>query len=77
MPADQIRIIEQAKFTYSPLRKTFQKQTKTIEEQGKKHRDAIVYQSKRLAPVTNKNDNYKDNCKKNIWRTRERFDEIK
>ena len=29
-------MIEQAKFTYSPLGKAFEKQTKTIEEQGKK-----------------------------------------
>ena len=27
--------IEQAKFTYSPLGKAFEKQTKTIEDQGK------------------------------------------
>ena len=35
LPPDQSRIIEQEKFTYSPLGKTFEKQTKTIEEQGK------------------------------------------
>ena len=29
-------MIEQAKLTYSPLRKTFEKQIKTIEDQGKK-----------------------------------------
>ena len=28
-------MIEQAKFTYSPLENSFAKQTKTIEEQGK------------------------------------------
>ena len=33
--SDQSRIIEQAKFEYSHLEKTFEKQTKTIEEQGK------------------------------------------
>ena len=31
------KIIEQPKFTYSPLGKAFEKQTKTIEEQGKKY----------------------------------------
>ena len=36
LPFDQIRIIEQAKFTYSPLRKAFEKQIKTTEEQRKK-----------------------------------------
>ena len=30
------QIIEQAKFTYSPLGKAFEKQIKTIEDQGKK-----------------------------------------
>ena len=31
-------IIEQAKFTYSPLGKVFEKQTKTIEDQREKTR---------------------------------------
>ena len=35
LPSNQ-QIIEQSKFTYSPLRKTFEKQTKTIEDHGKK-----------------------------------------
>ena len=36
LPSDQSRIIEQAKFTYSPLGIAFEKLTKVIEEQGKK-----------------------------------------
>ena len=36
LPPDQRRVIEQAKFAYSTLSKAFEKQTKTIEEQGKK-----------------------------------------
>ena len=36
LPSGQQQIIEQAKFTYSPLGKAFNKQTKAIEEQGKK-----------------------------------------
>ena len=35
LPSNQKHIIEQAKFTCSPLGKAFQKQTKTIENQGK------------------------------------------
>ena len=35
LPPDQNRIIEQVKFIYSPLGKAFEKQIKTIEEQGK------------------------------------------
>ena len=36
LPLDQSRIIEQAKFTCSPLGKPFQKQIKTIENRNKK-----------------------------------------
>ena len=36
LPSNQQQMIEQAKFTYSPLGKTFEKQTKTIEDQGEK-----------------------------------------
>ena len=36
---EQQQIIEQVKFTYSPLGKAFEKQTKTIEDQGKKQTD--------------------------------------
>ena len=34
LPANKQKIIEQAKFTYSPLGKAFEKQIKTIEDQG-------------------------------------------
>ena len=34
LPSDQSRIIEQARFTYSPVGKAFEKQIKTIEEQA-------------------------------------------
>ena len=36
VPSNQQQIIEQARFTYSPLGKAFEKQIKTIENQGKK-----------------------------------------
>ena len=42
LPSNQQKIIEQAKFTYSSLGKAFEKQTKTIEDQGKKQIDALV-----------------------------------
>ena len=41
LPSNQQQIIEQAKFTYSPLGKAFEKQIKTIEDQGKKQVKAI------------------------------------
>ena len=42
LPSIQQQIIEQAKFTYSPSGKAFQKQTKAIEDQGKKQVDALA-----------------------------------
>ena len=35
LPPDQSRIIEQEKFSYSPLEKNIEKQIKTVGEQGK------------------------------------------
>ena len=49
LPSDQKQIIEQAKFTYSPLRKAFEKQIKTIEDQGEKQVIAIEGNKKQLA----------------------------
>ena len=40
-PSNQQQIIEQAKFNYSLLGKTFEKQTKTIEEKGQKQVKAL------------------------------------
>ena len=42
LPSNQQQITEQTKFTYSPLGKAFEKQTKTIEDQEKKQVDALV-----------------------------------
>ena len=39
--SNQQQIIEQTKFTYSPLGKAFDKQIKTIDDQGKKQIDAL------------------------------------
>ena len=43
LPSNQKQIIEQAEFTYSSLGKAFEKQTKTIEDKGEKHVDALKY----------------------------------
>ena len=51
LPADQKRVIEQAKFAYSALGKAFEKQTKTIEDQGVKQVEAL----KALKPEKIKN----------------------
>ena len=41
LPSNQEQIIEQTKLTYSPLVKAFEKQTKTIEDQGKKQVEVL------------------------------------
>ena len=41
LPSNQKQIIEQAKFTYSPLVKAFEKQIKKAEDQGRKQVETI------------------------------------
>ena len=41
IPFNEQQIIEQAKFTYSPLVKTFEKQIKTTKDQGQKQVEAL------------------------------------
>ena len=55
LPSDQSRIIEQVKFTYSPLGKAFQKQIKTIEDPGEKldkHRKQLLKSSSEKESLT-------------------------
>ena len=58
LPSNQKQIIEQAKYTYSHLRKAFEKQTKTIEDQGKKQIKVIENNKKQLD--SNDADDYKN-----------------
>ena len=44
LSSNQIQILEQAKFAYSPLGKTFEKQIKTIEDRGEKQIKSIQNQ---------------------------------
>ena len=46
LPSNQQQIIEQVKFTYSPLGKAFGKQMETIEDQREKQIKAIQNQGK-------------------------------
>ena len=48
LPSNQQQIIEQARFTYSPLRKSFEKQVKTIEDLMQKQIDAFEKQVEAL-----------------------------
>ena len=56
LPSNQQQIIEQAKFTYSPLVKVFEKQTKTIEDKGEKQIKSIRDKRKHII----NDDDYKN-----------------
>ena len=58
LPSNQQQIIEQAKFTYSPLGKAFEKQIKTIEDKGQKQIDAL--ESLKPKAITYYDDDYDD-----------------
>ena len=61
LPSNQQQMIEQAKFTYSPFGKAFEKQTKTIEDQGKKQIDALTnLKPKEIKPRETKPNKYSD-----------------
>ena len=49
LPSNQKQVMEQAKFTYSPLGKAFEKQRKAIKDQGKKQIKVIEDNEKPLA----------------------------
>ena len=58
LPSNQQQIIEQARFTYSPLGKAFDKQIKTIEDQEKKQVDALntlEYDNNKKIEIKNEN----------------------
>ena len=69
LPSNQQQIIEQAKFPYSPLGKAFEKQTKTIEDQGKKQIKAIQDKS---IENTKKYFDYDNDYKKELLLSKER-----
>ena len=52
LPSNQQQIIEQAKFTYSPIGKAFEKQTKKFKDQWQKQVEAL----KDLTKRTNKSN---------------------
>ena len=69
LPSNQRQIIEQTKFTYSPLQKVFEKQTKTIEDQGEKQ--IKVIQDKSIEKIRKYSD-YDDDYRKELLLSKER-----
>ena len=53
LPADQRRVIEQAKFTYSPLDKAFEKPITTIKDQGERQLKVLEEHGKQLIKYNN------------------------
>ena len=72
LPSSQQKIIEQAKFTYSPLGKAFEKQIKAIEDQGKKQTDALAD----LKPKETKPNKYCDYFIDGLAKIRESYKPI-
>ena len=60
LPSNQQQIIEQAKFTYSPLGEAFEKQIKTIEDQEEKQIDALNLSEPKKQLVSVNDNDYED-----------------
>ena len=75
LPSNQQQITEQARFTYSPLWKAFEKQIKTIEDQGQKQDEALnTLKSNNqwtIEDVIPKNASSNDEAKKELHKIKE------
>ena len=82
LPSNQQQTIEQARFTYCPLGKAFEKQIKTIKDQGKKQINALekLKPKEQTKAITYNSDDYDDNTpiSKEIYDEilEERMDEV-
>ena len=77
LPSTQQLLVEQGKFTYSPLGKAFEKQTKTIEDQGKKLIDALAdLKPKEIKPRETKPNEYGDYFLNGLAKIRESYEPV-
>ena len=85
LPSNQQKIIEQAKFTDSPLRKAFEKQTKTIEDKGEEQIKGIQDNRKQLISdddyknkllISKEREIFKDICNKRLDKLEELNNQI-
>ena len=75
--SNQQQITEQAKFTYSPLGKDLEKQTKAIENQGKKQIDALAdLKPKEIKPKETKANEYSDYFLNGLPKIQESYEPI-
>ena len=77
LPSNQQQINEQAKFTYSPLGKAFEKQIKTIKDQGTKQICALAdLKPKEIKPRETKPNKYSDYFIDGLAKIRESYKPI-
>ena len=67
MQFDQSRITEQAKFTYCPLGKAFERQVKTIEDQREKQTKALEKHGKKLVEYSKEKEPSTHSKQKEIY----------
>ena len=67
LPSDQSRIIEQARFTYSALGKAFEKQIKTIENQGENQIKALEEHGNQLIKYNDEKKSSEHSKQKEIF----------
>ena len=70
LPSNQRQVLERAKFTYSPLGKAFEKQTKTIEEQVKKKIKTLEEHGKQIIKSSGEKNSLK------LLKQKKIFDEL-
>ena len=77
LPSIQQQIIEHDKFTYSPLGRAFETQTKTTEDQGKNQIDALAdLKPKEIKPRETKPNNYGNLFLNGLAKIRESYEPI-
>ena len=73
MPSHKKKTIEKAKFTYSPLRKAFEKQIKTIKDQGKKQINSLkTLKAKELEAIKD----IKSDDNEKLWKDNKIFEDL-
>ena len=65
LPVNRQQIIEQARFTYSPLGKSFEKQINTIKDQGEKQIEAL--ESLKKKEITSESDDNNTSITKEVY----------
>ena len=76
LPSNQQQIIEQAKFTYSPLGKAFEKQTKQFKIKKKKIDALVALKPKEIKPKETKPNKYGNYFLNGLAKIRESYEPL-